>query len=65
MKLPQGFQVEIFRGEIDVFGYNLPLPIRGKGTFTVVYVDDVMRIFQSPSGTLSVQIRDDKLQQML
>jgi hypothetical protein len=59
--LPKEVDVEITGGEINAWGKRIPLPISGAGKFYIEYVDDTIRVFRSTNGSLSVQIREDKL----
>lgn len=54
-------QANITSGNLHLFGLDVPLPIRGVGTFEVLYLDDSLRIFRS-FGSYAVQVRRDRLQ---
>eukprot|EP00983_Pelagomonas_calceolata_P020146 635550-Pelagomonas_calceolata.AAC.4 len=45
--LPVTVQANIEEGRLYFFGKELPLPIKGKGLFTILYIDDKVRIFRS------------------
>lgn len=62
--LPKLIDVEITCGALHLWGKEFPLPIRGKGEFLVEYIDDSIRIFRSPSGARSVQVREDMLERI-
>ena len=38
---------------------------RGKGTFTIMYTDDSLRLLRGAGGSLVVQVRLDVLQKLL
>lgn len=40
-----------------MLGARVPLPIQGTGQFTIVYLDDQLRVFRS-GGALAVQVRE-------
>jgi hypothetical protein len=45
-----------------------PLPCcsgRGSGSVEVAYLDPELRIFRAPNGSLSVQVRQDRLPALL
>ena len=58
---PKAIDVRIDGGALHLFGTRVPLPIRGRGSFEVAYLDDTLRIFRSPNGSVSVQVREDML----
>lgn len=57
LTLPKCIDVEISEGAVHLRGRKIPLPIRGKGEFTIAYLDDVVRVFKSPSGSVSLQVK--------
>ncbi|CAG9462469.1 unnamed protein product [Pedinophyceae sp. YPF-701] len=60
--LPRTIVAYIEQGAVEVpsRGWTLPLPIRGKGSFEVAYVDQRIRVFRSPLGSLAVQVPADR-----
>lgn len=63
--LPKLVKANISRGQIEAWGRKVPLPISGTGFFSVMYVDDTIRVFSDQKkGTVSVQVKADKLRQM-
>ena len=63
--LPKLVKANISGGQIEAWGRKVPLPISGTGFFSVMYVDDTMRVFSDQKkGTVSVQVKADKLRQM-
>ena len=64
--LPKLVKANISGGEIIAWGKRIPVPISGTGFFSIMYVDDTLRVFSDQKkGTVSVQIQSDKLQQMV
>jgi hypothetical protein len=61
--LPKAVDVSVTGGALHAWGRRLPLPIRGKGTFTIAYLDDKVRLFRG-GKSLSLQIRQDALEQL-
>lgn len=53
---PKVIDVQITSGMLYAWGLEVPLPIQGRGTFEVCYLDDSLRIFRSGSS-YSVQVR--------
>ncbi|KAL3134719.1 hypothetical protein ABBQ32_007722 [Trebouxia sp. C0010 RCD-2024] len=63
--LPKLVKANISGGHVVAWGRRIPLPISGTGFFSVMYVDDTVRVFSDQKkGTVSVQIRADKLRQL-
>eukprot|EP00967_Tisochrysis_lutea_P065311 scaffold84901_cov15-Tisochrysis_lutea.AAC.1 len=60
--LPVTVQANIEEGRLYFFGKELPLPIKGKGLFTILYIDDKVRIFRS-GKSYAVQVRCSALWQ--
>jgi len=58
--LPVTVQANIEEGRLYFFGKELPLPIKGKGLFTILYIDDKVRIFRS-GKSYAVQVQRDEL----
>lgn len=64
--LPKLVKASISGGEIVAWGKRIPLPISGTGFFSVMFVDDTVRVFSDQKkGTVSVQIQADRLRQMV
>ena len=64
--LPKLVKANISGGQITAWGRTIPLPISGSGFFSIMYVDDTVRVFSDQNkGTVSVQIQADKLQQLM
>lgn len=64
--LPKLIKANISGGQLAAWGRRIPLPISGSGFFSIMYVDDAVRVFSDQKkGTVSVQIQADKLQQLL
>lgn len=64
--MPKLVKANISGGEIIAWGKRIPVPISGTGFFSIMYVDDTLRVFSDQKkGTVSVQIQSDKLQQMV
>jgi hypothetical protein len=59
--LPKEVEARVTGGKLHILGQVIPLPIKGKGSFTIVYLDDALRIFQSPNGSIVAQVRADRL----
>jgi len=55
--LPVDIEVEVSSGILHIFDRKIPLPIKGRGKFTVCYLDDTLRIFRSQGRGLSVQVK--------
>ncbi len=63
--LPKLVKANISGGQITAWGLKIPLPISGTGFFSVMYVDDTIRVFSDQKkGTVSVQMQADKLRQL-
>ncbi len=63
--LPKLVKANISGGQIIAWGRKIPLPISGTGFFSVMYVDDNIRVFSDQKkGTVSVQMQADKLRQL-
>ncbi|KAF5830712.1 hypothetical protein DUNSADRAFT_14118 [Dunaliella salina] len=62
--LPVTVQANINEGRLHFFGRELPLPIKGKGLFTILYIDDKVRIFRS-GNSYAVQVQQGELQKYL
>ena len=62
--LPKEIDVMISGGQLDIWGREIKLPIRGKGKFFIEYVDDAVRVFRSTGGGISVQVREDVLEKL-
>lgn len=63
--LPKVVKANISGGQITAWGRKIPLPISGTGFFSVMYVDDNIRVFSDrKKGTVSVQMQADKLRQL-
>jgi hypothetical protein len=63
--MPVLIRAEIEGGELRAFGRTLPLPIRGSGYVSVAYLDDCVRVLQDRRGGVAVQMREDRLRQLL
>ena len=68
--LPVDVSVSISSGGLTVLGSRFELPISGPGLLRILYVDDRIRVFESPtdspekweeSGLVVVQVREDAL----
>jgi hypothetical protein len=59
-RTPKVIDVQVNSGLLHVAGVDVPLPIRGKGTFEVCYLDSNLRVFKSGSS-YSVQVRAEYL----
>jgi hypothetical protein len=53
------------RGCLHAFGRDIPLPIRGSGYVSIMYLDSELRVLQNRGGAVTVQLRKDRLEQML
>lgn len=62
---PVEVQTFVTGAKLHAFGKELALPIRGKGTFTILYCDDSLRLLRGSNSSLVVQIRADVLQKLL
>ena len=62
-RTPKVIDVQISSGLLHLAGLDVPLPIRGKGTFEVCYLDTNLRVFRSGSS-YSVQVRAGYLESM-
>ena len=63
--LPKLVKANVKGGQIVAWGRSIPLPISGTGFFSIMYVDDAVRVFSDQKkGTVSVQVRADRLRQM-
>ncbi|KAA6424660.1 MAG: hypothetical protein FRX49_05327, partial [Trebouxia sp. A1-2] len=63
--LPKLVKANISGGQITAWGRQIPLPISGTGFFSVMYVDDNIRVFSDQKkGTVSVQMQASKLGQL-
>lgn len=63
--LPKLVKANITGGQIQAWGRTIPLPISGTGFFSIMYVDDAVRVFSDQKkGTVSVQLQADKLRQL-
>ena len=51
------------QGCLHAFGRDIPLPICGSGYVSVMYLDGVLRVLQTRSWAVTVQLRKDRLQQ--
>jgi len=64
--LPKLVKANISGGQITAWGRKFPLPISGTGLFSVMYIDDTIRVFSDQKkGTVSVQMQADKLRQLI
>lgn len=65
--LPVIVDVEIKGGCLHLWNKKISLPIQGRGSFSILYLDDVLRVFKSntTSGSLSVQMKKEVLDRML
>lgn len=63
--MPVLVRAEIEGGKLRAFGRTLPLPIRGSGYVSVAYLDDCVRVLQDRRGGVAVQMREDRLRQLL
>ena len=64
--LPKLIKANISGGELVAWGKRIPVPISGTGFFSIMYVDDTVRVFSDQKkGTVSVQIQADRLRQMV
>lgn len=64
--LPKLVKANISGGEVTILGRRLPLPFKGIGFFSIMYVDDSIRVFSDrDKGTVSLQVQADRLQQLL
>ena len=65
-RLPLNVQANIKGGELLLGSLRVPLPISGTGQFSVMYVDPDVRVFSDPQrGTVSVQVKASRLEQLL
>ena len=63
--LPKLIKANISGGQLAAWGQTIPLPISGSGFFSIMYIDDAVRVFSDQKkGTVSVQIQADRLQQL-
>jgi hypothetical protein len=62
---PVEVQTSVTGATLHAFNKKLPLPIRGKGTFTIMYTDDSLRLLRGAGGSLVVQVRLGVLQKLL
>eukprot|EP00877_Chromochloris_zofingiensis_P012112 jgi/Chrzof1/7154/Cz02g13040.t1 len=58
--MPKAVKANIQQGNLHIFGFDIPLPIKGTGMFEVMYLDDTLRIFKS-GASYAVQAREDRL----
>lgn len=64
--LPKLVKANISGGEVTALGRKVPLPFKGTGFFSIMYVDDAVRVFSDrDKGTVSVQVQADRLQELL
>lgn len=64
--LPKLVKTNVSGGEIVAWGKRIPLPISGSDFFSIMYVDDTVRVFSAQKkGAVSVQIQADRLRQMV
>ena len=52
-------------GFLHAFGRDIPLPIWGSGYVSVMYLDGVLRVLQNSTGAVTVQLRRDRLQELV
>ncbi|GAB4821735.1 hypothetical protein N2152v2_008781 [Parachlorella kessleri] len=66
-KLPQVLRATITSGTLHIVPWKLdiPLPIRGTGTVELTYCDDSLRVFKGSGGAVTVQVREDRLGQLI
>ena len=64
-RMPVLVRAEIEGGQLCAFGKVLPLPIRGSGFVRVAYLDDCIRVLQDRRGGVAVQMREDRLRQIV
>ncbi len=57
---PKSLQANISSGLINLWGLQVPLPIKGSGVFEVLYLDDELRVFRS-GLTYAVQVKEAAL----
>lgn len=55
--LPMRIVASVATGQLIAFGFNIPLPIKGSGLVDLLYLDQNVRIFRSPQGSVTVQKR--------
>lgn len=55
--LPMRIVASVATGQLIAFGFNIPLPIKGSGLVDLLYLDQDVRIFRSPQGSVTVQKR--------
>lgn len=58
-------KASVERGALHAFGRDILLPIRGSGYVNVAYLSEALRVLQNRSGAVTVQVREDRLQQLL
>lgn len=57
-RLPVMIRASVEGGKVCVLGKEIELPIRGKGEVKLMFIDDRLRVFQSPrNGATTVQVR--------
>lgn len=57
-RLPVTIRASVERGKVCVLGKEIGLPIKGEGKVELMYIDDRLRVFQSPrNGAMTVQVR--------
>ena len=57
-------KASVERGMLHAFGRDIPLPIRGSGYVNVAYLGEALRVLQNRTGAVTVQVREDRLQQL-
>ncbi|KAK9830408.1 hypothetical protein WJX72_011601 [[Myrmecia] bisecta] len=60
-RLPKLIKANVSKGTLHILGTKIPLPIKGSGLVFLAYIDSTLRIFRSESGSISVQVRADRL----
>lgn len=59
---PVEIEASVERGALHVFGFKLPLPIKGSGFVSLAYTDGkAVRVFRSSRGSISVQVKQTLL----
>ena len=64
-RMPVLVKATVQEGHLHAFGRDIPLPIRGSGYVSVMYVDGVLRVLQNRTGAVTVQLRKDRLQELV
>ncbi|PRW05882.1 Metallo-dependent phosphatase [Chlorella sorokiniana] len=64
-RCPVLVRASIEGGAVEAWGARLHLPIRGSGLVSAAYLDRDLRVFRAPNGSVSVQVRQSELAQLL